>query len=679
MAEEHPEIRSINWREVFPWTHLFRGFRMAIDPKKLMLLFAALVGVWFTGKAMDVVWGRRVMVAVAGDVPGGDPKDIFRGSRGLPVEPTAVASDQFVLTLLPPPPAPGQPAAKAPGLEAYRRGRKGAEKDRERRLLGWVMYLQLTKDEKDAGKTRENAEKLVKDNSVGYVVGQLQAEVAKLYTKAGEEAAEAVKKAGEEHDRLKKALEQLAADPKETYDQRKKAAEDGIEKWEKGGLQRAKDWQNFDLGASYDRVIAHLDLLRGERISVVFSEQISRYFQTGIEGVKNFSPSGVLWSIQAVIVTPLWLFHDHWVYALIFLPAILVFVSFFGGAAARIAAVQFARDEKISLKEALQFAWRKKLSFIVSPLIPGVIIFVIVLVTALVSLVMNIPVGELLAAATLWLALIGGLIMALVLVGTVAGAGLMHPTIAVEGSDAFDAISRSFSYIYSRPWTAGFYAVITIGYGAITYAFVRFFVWLMLFMTHFAVGLGVFAKRPIDQPVDSPRLMSKLEAMWATPGYDNLYSRHPEFMNLPTENLTSYAIGLYVYIVLFAMAAYVLSYFYSSLTIIYYLLRNHVDATDLDDVYLEEPEEEFTEMTTAAPKDGAATAAPAGEAPKPKVDLPMAGGAAPTPAAGDAKPPEPAAPAPPPATPPADAKPADPPAGGTPPAGDAKPPEAPKT
>lgn len=660
MAEEHQEIRSINWREVFPWTHLFRGFRMAIDPKKLLLLFVALAGTWAAGKALDVVWGRRVYVDVAGGPPGGDPKQIFQQARDLGDTGSRPAPEFFVAALLPRPAGAGKAPEKAPGLEEYRKALKlQTGKRREARLLEWVRYLELTKEEKDAAKTEENAKKLVKDNSASYVVGQLQNKVAELYGKAKEDAVEQVKKADERLEALNKKLEQVPAEPTDTLTTRKKAVEDEIADFKKGPLQRVKDWQNFDLAARYDRVIVHLDLVKGERISTAFFNQLEQNFQVGVAGVKDFSPGTVLWSIEACILTPVWLVHDHWVYALIFLPIVLVMVSFFGGATARIAAVQFARDEKISLKEALQFAWKKKLSFIVSPLIPGVIIGVIVLVTALVSLLINLPVGELIIALTLWLGLIGGLIMALVLVGTVAGAGLMHPTIAVEGSDAFDAISRSFSYVYSRPWTAGFYAAVTIAYGAITYAFVRFFVWLMLFMTHWAISLGVFAQRPIDQPADSPRLMSKLDAMWATPAYDNLYSRHPEVTNLGTENLTSWAIGVYVYVVLFAMTAYVLSFFYSSLTIIYYLLRNHVDATDLDDVYLEEPEEEFTEMTTAAAKtEPAAAVAGAGtaEAPKPKVDLPMA----PTPSS----PPAPAAP------PAADA-PAAPAAPPTPPAGDA--------
>ena len=41
--------------------------------------------------------------------------------------------------------------------------------------------------------------------------------------------------------------------------------------------------------------------------------------------------------------------------------------------------------------------------------------------------------------------------MTLILLGLTGGFNLMYPTIAVEGSDSFDAISRSFSYVYARP------------------------------------------------------------------------------------------------------------------------------------------------------------------------------------------------------------------------------------
>jgi hypothetical protein len=48
---------------------------------------------------------------------------------------------------------------------------------------------------------------------------------------------------------------------------------------------------------------------------------------------------------------------------------------------------------------------------------------------------------------------------------------------------------------------------------------------------------------------------------------------------------------VWVAIVVGLVAAYMLTYFASSTTAIYYILRRRVDATDLDDVYVEEEED----------------------------------------------------------------------------------------
>ena len=45
-------------------------------------------------------------------------------------------------------------------------------------------------------------------------------------------------------------------------------------------------------------------------------------------------------------------------------------------------------------------------------------------------------------------------------VGLAAGWPLMWPTISSEGTDAFDALSRSYAYVYQRPLAYLLYAVI---------------------------------------------------------------------------------------------------------------------------------------------------------------------------------------------------------------------------
>ena len=56
MAEDSHVIRGINWRETFPFTHLFRTFRIAIHPSKLLLALAALLALYIGGRVLDAVW-----------------------------------------------------------------------------------------------------------------------------------------------------------------------------------------------------------------------------------------------------------------------------------------------------------------------------------------------------------------------------------------------------------------------------------------------------------------------------------------------------------------------------------------------------------------------------------------------------------------------------------------------
>src|SRR5437016_5166859 len=60
MAEGKLEPRDINWRQWLPWTHLFRGFWIAIDLKKLFLAAVGLlvmsVGWWLLA---SIFYGPR--------------------------------------------------------------------------------------------------------------------------------------------------------------------------------------------------------------------------------------------------------------------------------------------------------------------------------------------------------------------------------------------------------------------------------------------------------------------------------------------------------------------------------------------------------------------------------------------------------------------------------------------
>ena len=64
----------------------------------------------------------------------------------------------------------------------------------------------------------------------------------------------------------------------------------------------------------------------------------------------------------------------------------------------------------------------------------------------------------------------------------------------------------------------------------------------------------------------------------------------------------AFAAGLmswWVYLVIGLVGAFAISFYFSSNTMIYYLMRREVDATDLDDVYVEEMDDEIPD--TEAP------------------------------------------------------------------------------
>jgi len=256
--------------------------------------------------------------------------------------------------------------------------------------------------------------------------------------------------------------------------------------------------------------------------------------------------------------------------------------------------VHVARDEKISVRSAVSFSVSKVLSFICAPVIPVLIILIVgVIIAIAATILLHIPyIGPPVAAAFFFLALLGGFIITLVLLGTLGGFNLMYPTVAVEGSDSFDAISRSFSYVFARPWRMLFYTLVSLVYGGVCYLFVRFFVWLVLavtwfFMTWFLPPHGQPAKY---FPMMWPQPTDPLQQLPYVPNYEVL------------KGSEAFAAGLmswWVYLVIGLVGAFAISFYFSSNTLIYYLMRREVDATDLDDVYVEEMDDDVPD--TEAP------------------------------------------------------------------------------
>ena len=317
----------------------------------------------------------------------------------------------------------------------------------------------------------------------------------------------------------------------------------------------------------------------------------AKYRTHQLRAVADFGDIGMVGTTLLMYRGVQWLIGEHPLFAILFLFGSLAIWSVFGGAICRMAALNAARDEQISMRTAVQFAVRKFFGFFSAPLLPVIMILMVGATLFLGGLFpLSVPyVGEILGGILMVLALVGGFVVTLIMVGAVGGGALLWPTVAVEGSDGFDAMSRGYSYFYSRPWRTVVYSIVAAIYGGVTYAALRYFVYLVLRVTRAFVGAGTWLT---SRPGTGVPGANKLDAMWPIPTPDNLVGDWSCMLGLMRwEGLGAVFIHLWVLLLVLVLCAYLVSFYFSAGTVIYTLLRHKVDATDFDDVYLEEDEE----------------------------------------------------------------------------------------
>jgi hypothetical protein len=303
-------------------------------------------------------------------------------------------------------------------------------------------------------------------------------------------------------------------------------------------------------------------------------------FHGALNSLFAFNLPGVASNIAQYFKAVGWALRYHFVYCIILFAIKLAVLSVAGGSICRIAALQFAQGEKPGLTEALRFSTKKFLSFFTAPLLPvGIIIFAGFFVFLL-GLIGNISwgVGELIMVVFMPLALVAGVFIAVFLIGTVAGFNLMFPAVAYDGSDFFDAVSRSLSYVYLRPWRMAFYSALAMVYGAICYIFVRFFAFLLVWATRWFLALGV----RVDS---SSKEFNKLVVIWPEPSFINLLGSPVSSTANWSEIFAAFMVHLLLLVIIGLLVSFILSFYFSANTIIYSLMRNRVDNTALEDIY----------------------------------------------------------------------------------------------
>ena len=223
----------------------------------------------------------------------------------------------------------------------------------------------------------------------------------------------------------------------------------------------------------------------------------------------------------------------------------------FGGAIARSSAVALAKGERILMRDGLRFAVRHAAPLVATPIVPLLGVGLVTLPVAVFGLLYRSPgVGTSVAGWLAVLPLIGGMLMALTLIGLAAGWPLMIGSVAAEADDGFDALSRAYAFVHQRPWHYLGYAAFAGLVGWAGLAFVTLFAELVVSLTAWALGFG--GTGPVVNPY---------------------------FGVAPPPNAGIGPHGVWLAAVKLLVHAWTYSYLWSAAAGIYLLLRRDVDGT----------------------------------------------------------------------------------------------------
>lgn len=177
-----------------------------------------------------------------------------------------------------------------------------------------------------------------------------------------------------------------------------------------------------------------LGLLAGEIGRVAF---LGDGFRLAMGSVWGIEPYGLEW--WQALVTGL-VFFAVW--------------SVFGGAMLRVAALRLTRDEPLPLKDALRFGFGSAKDFLLVPVLVVLFALFFSVLNMAAGLVMSLwGLGSSILVIVLFpLVLLSSLLIIMAIVGGVVGLPLMWSGIAVERNGALEAVSRAFSYVSARPF-----------------------------------------------------------------------------------------------------------------------------------------------------------------------------------------------------------------------------------
>ena len=528
-------IEEVDWQAVFPWLRLLGSFKMAIHPGKLLTSLLLIVLLFVAGSALDLALGGAVH-------PGefDQYRQVYFGMQ---------SSEQF---------------------SAWQKSRDEASRAQMAALLAEIKGFKGDSDAilKSANPHRQAHATLHEHYVKAYAERELDREQTKFDKDWNSELA-AIR--AERRQTLAR-IESLR--PRGAFDVSLNHTIDSANR-----LIRAVVTFNFGFSqaAAAGPMAEASEPPPHESPSVApLSPNAALYYQdqtTAIAALRDL-----------LVILPCWLWHHHTPLLLSFLLIALILTAIFGAVVARMAALHATRDDRASLAESLRFVLPRWWSFLLTPLVPLLLIGGVALLMGAGGLVLfNPPAwGIDIAGGLLFIvAILCGIIVMGTILLSAAGIHLVYPATAVNGSDLFDAIARAFNYVLNRPWRWLFYNAIVLLQGCIMYLLLALALGIVIWAVQHFTGMWVFTATDLGG--------NRFETILPASQSAGL-SYEVDYAALDwSGKAAAFLVRCWMFLTIALLPAFLVSYYFSANTWIYILLRRDADGIEFEDVMIDPP------------------------------------------------------------------------------------------
>jgi hypothetical protein len=321
-------------------------------------------------------------------------------------------------------------------------------------------------------------------------------------------------------------------------------------------LARLTDHATYPLATDDDDLELDLDVLRisrqpfAEVESSAWAGPLVRGWAWAIQPLVGLLDAVGWRSITALVLAGIW---------------VMAAWAVVGGAMARTAALYLTRDELLGPVAALRAGVGGAASTFAAPAFCFAVILLFALLLAAAGFLMRLSLLAFLGAVLWPLALLVGVALTVFSLGLLLGWPFMWSTVAAERTDAFDAVSRGYAFVFQRPLHLAFFVLVATAIGVLAQTAVNVVALGAHEVTRAAVraGMGDDANYvlydgplPINRPTLAPATV-KMVRFW-----------NATLVSLAT--------------------AFPLAYLWPAAMGIYLLQRRLIDSTELGEVALDE-------------------------------------------------------------------------------------------